>query len=135
MKQAVRGKQFKGIDPFDGTHVELTLMGSIPSKKNTMRRGRHGGMYNAAQKELDGLVLSLMSFKREFTGLPMTRPCRLSLCVWDDDRKDLNNTVTTICDLLEDAGFVKNDRLIKQIEAQKIVDGDNPRVDIELVLF
>lgn len=115
--------------------MEFTIIGKIPAKKNTLRRGKGGNFYNSARRDMDPLVLQIKAQMGRMSASTIKSDCRLSCCVYDDDRSDLNNAVTTICDLLEEAGAVKNDRLIKQIEAQKVIDGKNPRVELQLTEF
>jgi Holliday junction resolvase RusA-like endonuclease len=112
--------------------IKFILQGQVPAKKNDLRRGRYGQFYHKEDKAMTALVLQLKVQKAQYTNLPLKDECTLNLSVWGGDRKDLNNECTTICDLLENAGIVENDRQIKHIIATKVVDNKNPRVIIEL---
>lgn len=115
--------------------IEFTIIGEVPSKKNNYRINKNGGFYQGKQKEIDDLLLQLNVVRNKYTGLPLKSDCRLNLCVWGSNRKDLNNQIVTICDVLEKSGIIENDRSIKQIEAEKIIDNKDPRVIIELYEF
>lgn len=112
--------------------MKFEIIGEIPSKKNTLRFTRYGKPYQAKHKEMDGLIMQLVVQKNKYDVLPIIKQCKLEVVVSGSDRQDLNNTITTICDLLENAGIVKNDRLIKDIRATKFVDNKRKWVNIEI---
>ena len=113
--------------------VEFNLTGSIPSKKNSWRMG-NGRIFQSKQTEINALLLELKS-QMSGSRLPLVEnDCRLNLTIYGDNRNDLDNQVTTICDLLQKAGIVGNDRQIKQIEAQKIIEKPH-RAEIEVCEF
>ena len=111
--------------------MKFTLIGKLPSKKNTTRWGKHG-FYNTKTIEMNNFVIQLMSQKIQYKHLPLKNDCRLNLSVWGDNRNDLNNQLTTLCDILEEAGVVENDRQIKNITAKKYHDIKNPRCEITI---
>ena len=115
--------------------IEFKLTGKIPSKKNTWQKGKYGQIYQSQQNALNGLLLQLKVQKARYNNLPLKNDCRLFVCVWGDNRQDLDNQITTICDLLQKSEIIKNDRQIKQIEAEKIKDNKNSRVEIEINEF
>ena len=112
--------------------MRFELIGKIPSKKNDLRRNKYGKYYHKEDKVLTALVLQLKVQAKQYTNLPIKSDCRLILELWSDDRRDFNNEITTICDLLENAGIVKNDRQFKQIEAYKEIDNKRARCEIEI---
>lgn len=116
------------------TEIKFKLIGQIPAKKNDLRRGRYGQFYHKEDKAMTALIMQLKVQKQQYTELPLKGRCSLELSVWGGDRKDLNNEMTTICDLLENAGIVENDRQIKHIVATKVVENKNPRCEIIIKL-
>ena len=47
-------------------------------------------------------------------------------------RADLDNTIKSILDSLQQIGAIQNDSLCVHIEAYKFIDKTNPRIEIEL---
>ncbi len=115
--------------------MEFVLKGKIPSKKNTWHKGKYGQIYQSQQDILDGLLFQLKQQKSIYYDLPIKKDCRLSCCIYGDNRNDLDNQLTSICDLLQKSGIIKNDRYFKQIEAEKIIDKKNQRAEIEIIEF
>ena len=49
-----------------------------------------------------------------------------------NDKFDLDNSVKTLCDLLQDCNAIINDKLCVEIHARKHIDKRNPRVEFWL---
>ena len=81
------------------------------------------------KEEFNALLWQLKSQKDSDTILGN---CKLILDIFGNNRKDLNNQLTTICDLLERAEIIKNDRQIKVIDARKHIS-KNGGAEIELI--
>jgi len=110
--------------------MRFTLQQEIPSKKNTM--GMRGGrMYQSKPKELEKLAWNLKTQRVRMYDPPMEGVVALHVHIKGNDRFDLVNQVGTICDLLQDAGIVKNDRAIKNIHATKEI-GKSPSCLIQI---
>lgn len=112
--------------------MKFILTGQLVSKKNTWRRGLYGQTYQSKQKEIDAFIWQLKKQTRNILGLPIKTQCILKLCVWGSDKRDLDNEITTLTDILQNSGVIKNDRQVKYIIAKKVVDNKNPRVEIEI---
>ena len=112
--------------------MKLTIKGEVLSHKNLWKRAKWGGMYNSQPEAFNGLLSQLVRQKAEYTNLPIITDCRLVLSLWGDNRKDLNNQIATLCDLLEKAEIIKNDRQIKDIQAKIYINNKNPHAEIEL---
>jgi hypothetical protein len=65
---------------------------------------------------------------------PLITPVSLQARVYRDrNAGDLGNYLAAICDVLERAGVVENDRLIQSFDGSRLlIDRKNPRVEIEL---
>lgn len=56
-------------------------------------------------------------------------PFRLLIDVYHSSRRfDLDNSLKTVLDLLQDVGAITNDNLCVGIQATKHIDRDNPRI-------
>lgn len=110
---------------------KFTLEGEILSHKNLYKRARFGGIYMSQRKEFESLLWQLKSQKSSYDNLPITEICELEVSITGNDRKDLNNQVQTLCDLLEKSGIVENDRQIKHIKASKVISKE-PKTEIIL---
>lgn len=89
-----------------------TIKGRIPSKKNTVLKGRYGQMYQAKQPELDAITWQLRQQKKHPT---IISPVCVSYNVNSHSRRqDFSNIVASIDDCLEKAEIIKNDRQIEQ---------------------
>ena len=113
--------------------MNFELIGAIPSKKNTWKVNKYGKVYQSKQEAIDGLLTQLVAQKREYTNPPIKTNCMLLLKVYGDNRNDLDNQITSICDLLQKGGVVVNDRLIKRIDAEKFIDRKTPRAEISII--
>ena len=109
--------------------MKFILQGPLPAKKNTLMKGKYG-WYNKKTKALESFILQLKAQKKVYTDLPIKVDCRTNLSVYGGNRQDLNNEIVSICDLLEKAGIVSNDRNIKHIEAHKYINRKNPHTII-----
>lgn len=112
--------------------MKFELKGKIPSKKNTWFRSKWGKVYQGKQKEIDAFIWQLRDQTKDISTLPIKIQQKAILEIYSDNRNDLDNQICTILDILQDAGVVENDRLIRHIEASKYHDIKNPRVKIEL---
>ena len=88
------------------------IKGRIPSKKNTVLKGRYGQMYQAKQPELDAITWQLRQQKKHPT---IISPVCVCYAVNSHSRRqDLSNIIASIDDCLEKAEIIKNDRQIEQ---------------------
>lgn len=56
--------------------------------------------------------------------------------VWyKSERNDLDNSIKTLLDCLQDVGAITNDNLCFKIVAEKAVDKDNPRIQFALKIL
>jgi len=111
---------------------KIVILGEVLSHKNLWKRSKWGGLYMSKPEEFNALLSQFVNQSKNMSGLPLKTALRLDLSVWGNDRKDLNNQIATICDLLERAEIILNDRQIKEIHAKKIIDIKNPRAEIEI---
>lgn len=116
--------------------MTFTIIGPPRTKKNSMRVVRAGNrarllQSRAAMEWADSAIPQLRSQCRP----GMWRvPVNLHATVYRDrDVGDLGNYLAAICDALEKAGVVQNDRLIGGFDGSRLaIDRERPRVEIEL---
>lgn len=76
------------------------------------------------------------SFKQQchiYAGRGIDRPFLLFCHVWHSNRRfDLDNSLKTLLDLLQDVGAITDDNLCIGIQAVKHVDPQNPRVEFAI---
>lgn len=109
---------------------EFTFPGSIPSKKNTQRIGRHGGIYKiekVRQYEQD-IAAELMVQKAK----PIEGKMIVYLEIVYDRDKDLDNSEGTLYDALQYGGLYKNDIDIveKHVKKRKCKSGEKPYAQV-----
>ena len=91
--------------------MRLFILGHIPSKKNLLKRSKHGGMFRDAKvsKKIDALT---MQAKSQWIGkTPLNRPEMNVMFYVRDQRSDCDNKLTTILDCLHAAGVIVNDNI------------------------
>lgn len=92
-------------------HV-LTLIGTVPSKKNRYRRSVNGGMYTTASTKalLDGIILQAQSqWKRP----PVVHPDMDVTFYVQNQASDRDNKVTALLDCLVKARVLCDDSISK----------------------
>ncbi len=113
--------------------VEITIQGEVPSKKNMYRRGNHGRFYidSDTRDLLDDLHLQLnLALNRPKSPLPGS--LRVTMVLHGGGRRDADNQATTILDLLQKAGYIKNDKNVVQLKVEKVPEKGIPYTDIKI---
>ena len=97
----------------------------IPSKKNAIYFAK-GRAFSTTKKETDEIIKELVVQK--LNKYPRVKFPLLKEITWEvqlrgPDRRDFNNELSTLGDCLQDAGIIRNDRLIKHYTiCDKVVD-------------
>jgi Holliday junction resolvase RusA-like endonuclease len=98
--------------------ISLTIPGPIPSKKNTQRISRYGGIYKDA---------SVSAYEKQFAHdiiaeklKPVLGKFIISGELYLNNRKDIDNALTTVLDALQYAGIIANDLNCMGINMMKI---------------
>lgn len=105
--------------------VVLRLEGPIPSKKNNYKRGRDGHVYipAAVRGQIDDLII-LAKSQRHKLDLASIEGSKLRVSVIftnATERQDLDNMYTTLLDVLQKAGIIKNDKLVRGASYDEVV--------------
>lgn len=113
------------------------MLGPPRTKKNHQRIGRvHGRpvIFQArtaeAWEEIAVIQLGAVWKRRP----PLAHQVSLRALVYrEKDTGDLGNYLAAVCDALERAGIVANDKLIRSFDGSRLlIDRVNPRVELEL---
>jgi hypothetical protein len=112
----------------------IKLQGSIPSKKNLLRRSKNGGMFRDAKvaKQINDLTIQA---KAQWMGRePLHQPKTSAMFIILDERADPDNRWTTILDCMVQAGILINDNF-KHGPKPQIVDWRKSQTGEEGVLI
>ena len=119
--------------------IRLTILGKIPSKKNSKRIICRGKFPKVLPSELyvawHKAQMLLIAPKRPKR--PLER-CFITIRYFAPDKRtaDLDNKNSSICDLLKDAGYVQDDNwfVISKLSSELVgIDKKNPRAEIEVL--
>ena len=123
--------------------MKLIVIGAPRTKKTSQRimRSRSGGSFIAQSEQhnawAESAILQMRGQamrQRPRSAGPMEIPVNLHALVYRDRNVgDLGNYLAAICDALERADVVANDRLIGGFDGSRLlVDAKNPRIELEL---
>ena len=123
-----------------GEGVRLVILGSPRTKKNHQRiirvKGRPVIMQAKTSEGWETLAIIQLMAQRDRLGFPAGRgmPVSLRALVYRERNVgDLGNYLAAICDALERAGVVENDRLIQSFDGSRLLlDKARPRVELEI---
>lgn len=103
--------------------ISINLEGEMPSKKNNYRHSmRNGRVYiPEGTKILIDFFLWQIIQSRSKTGLTkaIESPVAITIVFYGDNRRDLDNMVTTLLDILQKADVIKNDKQVFRLSASK----------------
>ncbi len=111
--------------------MKITILGRIPSKKNSRINTRSGrsfpsAKYTAWHKDASSQLIGQKA-------IPIGSSLQLNFYFPDNRRTDLSNKTESIMDLLVDNGFLEDDcwQVVPSLTLQGMeVDKENPRVEI-----
>ena len=115
--------------------VCLQLQGPVPSKKNAWRRGG-GNVYLPAkvQADIDALIWQAKAQrpKLDLSDIAGKRVRVDAHFFVPREHKDLDNVFTTLLDVLQKAGVLENDKLVRAFRVRETVVKGVEYVDVEL---
>lgn len=123
--------------------MKLIILGSPRTKKNSQRimRSKSGKPFVAQSEQHDAwATAAILQLRSKFMHVrprhagALTIDVNLAAKIYRDRPVgDLGNYLAAICDALERAGVVENDRQITGFDGSRLrVDKKNPRVEMEL---
>lgn len=117
--------------------IIFTLTGPVPSKKNAWKRGARGNVYlpDGIQADIDALIWQAKSAKLKVDLKPIAGArVRVSAhFTVPREHKDLDNVFTTLLDVLQKAGILENDKLVRAFNVDETIAPGDPKVEIEIV--
>jgi len=135
--------------------MNFIINGNPISSKNSIRSGitKDGRNYTYTVKAvkdykdnaLKQLTVQARDYLKDYifdygkTDLPIYLPIQVSFIFYckDNRKRDLVNLCQLPCDLLQAAGIIQNDNLIKSLDGSRImgVDKLNPRTEITIYIL
>lgn len=117
--------------------VSLRLEGDVPSKKNA-RKVRYGQakayLPGPVQAEIDALLL-LAKSQRHKLDLASIAGSKLHVTahfIGPKEHRDLDNVFTTLLDILQTAGIIENDKLVRSFSVSETVALEKPSVTVTI---
>ena len=111
----------------------VKIHGKVPSKSNCYKIVKFGNKASLAKAK--HLKLYEESFKVQYTPKEtISGDFSIELSVYyPDKRADLDNSLKIILDCLQMVGAIENDRYCQKINATRLIDKDNPRVEFKIL--
>lgn len=119
--------------------LSFTLEGSMPSKKNNYRHSAKSGkvfIEKGTQIHIDHFVWQIAGLKLKglISKQSIVEDISVSIQFVGESRRDLDNMVTTLLDILQKTKIIKNDSQIKKIEAEKLYN-IKPYVQVQIARY
>lgn len=116
--------------------ITFTLQGTVPSKKNAWRRTASGGVYlpDQIQADIDALVILAIS-QRNKLDVASLKGYTLGVEVKFEvkrQNRDLDNAFTTLLDVLQKAGIIENDRLVRAFKVEDTITAGEEKVTVTI---
>lgn len=113
----------------------FTLLGEMPSKKNNYRHSvttRRVYIDKAIQIGIDSFLYQLPKIRNKL-GIkqPIDAPIVVQIEFYGDLKRDLDNVVTTLLDILQKGQIIKNDKQVFKLVATKCYN-DKPYVVVHI---
>lgn len=115
--------------------ITLTLKGKLYSKSNSRKLVTNWKTKKPMFIKSGGALKTtedyILQAKEQYKGEPLKGELWLYAKIYYKDRRpDLDDSL--LCDILQAAGVIENDRMIFHKELHKDFDKDNPRVEVRL---
>jgi Holliday junction resolvase RusA-like endonuclease len=114
---------------------KITITGNVPSKSNcykVIRLGSRCGL--GKQKHLtsyeNSFKLQMLEYKYDL----IESEFKFIVDVYYNSRRpDLDNSFKVVLDCLQKCNYIKNDNKCIEIQARKLLDKENPRIEFEVI--
>ena len=118
-----------------GCNMKYTILGNVPSKSNcykVIRLGNKCGL--GKQKQLlsyeNSFKLQMLNYEYKL----IETEFKFVIDVYYPSRRsDLDNSFKVTLDMLQKVGMIKNDNKCIEIQARKLLDKENPRIEFEVI--
>lgn len=111
--------------------MKIVIPNEVPSKKNSRINTRSGRSFpNKRYVQWHDMAMAYLIGKR-FEGSVVIK---MTFFHQDNRRRDSDNAVSSVFDVLVDAGVIVDDRwqIVQKFSVENYVDKSNPRVEIEI---
>ena len=115
--------------------MKFTILGNVPSKSNcykVIRIGNRCGLGKQSQLTSyeNSFKLQLLDYKYEL----IESEFKFVIDVYYNSRRpDLDNSFKVVLDMLQKCKLIKNDNKCIEIQARKLLDKENPRIEFEVI--
>jgi Holliday junction resolvase RusA-like endonuclease len=115
------------------------INGNVPSKSNCYKviklgRGDKAKCSLGKQKKLISYETSFNLQMLEYNYELLEDPFKFVIDVYYDSRRpDLDNSFKVVLDCLQKCKVIKNDNKCLEIQARKLLDKENPRVEFSII--
>jgi crossover junction endodeoxyribonuclease RusA len=108
-----------------GKNITIFLSSLPVPKSNRYVRKKNGRVFRPPQV-LHWEARALWEIRRQYDGESLKKPLAVEVYFFLPDRRkrDIDNMLKTLWDVLEKAGVVENDNLIQETRTVKVYDGD-----------
>lgn len=109
--------------------INEVIFGNVVSKANHYQATRHGIIKDAIIRAYERSFARQCQHKGANINVPFVLDIRV---FYETSKNDLDNSIKTILDCLQDNGVISNDNLCVEIRAKKGFDSKNPRAIISV---
>lgn len=114
----------------------MTIKGGLCSKSNSRIITSRGGRVRSIKspKALAWMQSAVLQLRSQWKKKTIEKPVGLEIHVFYASRRpDLD--ISLVMDALQNAEVIKNDRQVHEFFARKLLDKNDPRVEIEIYLI
>ena len=112
---------------------KITIRGNIPSKANCYKIITIAGHGSLAKTQAVKDYEDAFYYQCPIRDKNIDRPFRLTADVYfKSNQPDLDNAFKLLLDCLQFCHVIKNDRLCLEIQARKLIDKEDPRIEFTL---
>lgn len=116
--------------------ISITLLGEVPAKKNSRVNTRSGRSFPSRRHALWHTQAALSARAQTVGQTTVENPCEISLCFTHGDlrRRDSDNGVSSVFDLLVDCGILKDDswQFVRGFTVSNQYQKGSPRCEITI---
>lgn len=112
---------------------KVTIHGKIPSKSNCYKVITIAGHSSLAKTQTIKAYEQTFFMQCPIRGLNIQKPFKLTVDVYyENNLPDLDNCLKVLLDCLQQCKAIKNDRYCFEIQARKLIDKTDPRVEFTI---
>ena len=115
--------------------IEITLSGEVPAKKNSRVNTRSGRSF-PSRRYVSWHERAALEATAQAAGRTVEKPCEISLTFVHGDlrRRDGDNGVSSVFDLLVDCGIIRDDnwRCVRAFSVRNFYQKSRPRCEISI---